>query len=121
MKIFKLKKYGTTYSIQLTVASYFYGNNLAIEMIDLTDDDPEPWNTLTVNLDGSRDINCAFIDTNNNGNEILAWIIQHGLATPTGHTARSGYIEYPEYRFNPSLLKECDPDGYADYLRTQEE
>lgn len=121
MRTFNLKKYGKTYFIQLAVASYSFGGNLAIEMIVLTKDGPEPWSTLTVNLNGSCEKNCAFIDTNNNGNEILAWITRHGLAVPTGHTARSGYCEYPEYCFKPSILEECDPDGYAEYLRNQED
>lgn len=71
---------------------------------------------LTVNLDSVRPQNCAFIDTNNNGEEILAWIIRHGLAVPTGTYARSGYCQYPEYRFRPERLLEIDPEGYSAYL-----
>ena len=121
MRTFDLRKYGKNLSIQLHIASYAYWDNLAIQMIVMTEDGPEVWNTLTVNLNGPCDKNCAFIDTNNNGNEILAWIIRHGLATPTGQTRRSGYCEYPEYCFKPSILEECDPDGYAEYLLSQED
>lgn len=121
MKIFDLKKGRTTHPIQLSISSYSRGNNLAIEIIAFTIEDPKTWGMLTVNLDGRRNINCAFIDTNNNGNEILAWIIRHGLAAPTGHTARSGFYEYPEYCFKPLRLEECDSNGYADYLQKQEE
>ena len=83
MKTFDLEKHGTTYKIQLNVTSYMEGN-LAVTMTSWENGEPEPWNVLTVNLESVRPQNCAFIDTNNNGEEILAWIIRHGLAIPTG-------------------------------------
>lgn len=90
MKTFDLEKYGTTYKIELKITSYMEGN-LAVTMTSWENGEPEPWNVLTVNLDSVRPQNCAFIDTSNNGEEILAWIIRHGLAVPTGIYARSGY------------------------------
>ena len=116
MKIFDLEKYGNTYKIQLNVTSYTEGN-LAITMTSWEDGEAEPWNVLTVNLNSIRPQNCAFIDTNNNGEDILAWIIRHGLAVPTG----SGFCSYPEYRFRPEILQEIDPDGYASYLHDWKE
>ena len=89
MKTFDLEKYGTTYKIELKIASYMEGN-LVVTMTSWKNGEPEPWNVLTVNLASVRPQNCAFIDTNNNGEEILAWIIRHGLAVPTGTYARSG-------------------------------
>lgn len=120
MKIFELNKYGTVHPIELGVASYSEGN-LAITMTTWEEGVPEPWNILTVNLSGIRDKNCAYIDTNNNGEEILAWIIRHGLAVPTGYIQRSGYCLYPEYRFRPEILQEIDQEGYLSYLKEQEE
>ncbi len=114
-KIFDLEKYGTVHKIQLNVTSYLEGN-LAITMTSWEDGTPEPWNILTVNLDSIRPQNCAFIDTNNNGTEILAWIIRHGLAVPTGTYGYSGFCKYPEYRFRSDILQEIDPDGYSSYL-----
>ena len=115
MKTFDLEKYGTTYKIERKITSYMEGN-LAVTMTSWENGEAEPWNVLTVNLDSVRPQNCAFIDTNNNGEEILAWIIRHGLAVPTGTYARSGYCQYPEYRFRPERLQEIDPDGYSAYL-----
>ncbi|MFQ8758159.1 MAG: DUF4313 domain-containing protein [Intestinimonas sp.] len=46
--------------------------------------------------------------------------MRHGLAIPTGATQRSGYCEYPEYRFRADRLRELDPEGYAEYLSLQE-
>ena len=116
MKTFPLENYGTTRPIQLQVAAYMNGN-LAIEMITWEDGCPEPWNTLTVNLTWQCEKDCAFIDTNNNGKEILIWLKKHELAAPTGRELKSGFCTYPEYRFQEALLREIDPDGYEAYLQ----
>lgn len=120
MKIFELYKYGKNIQIMLKVASYMDGN-LAIQMFGLDDGKWEPWNVLTVNLPGSREKDCAFIDTNNNGTEILSWIIRNGLAVPTGTKDYSGYCVYPEFRFRETILREIDPEGYEQYLSMLED
>lgn len=120
MKTFNLKKYGTTHKIQLNVRAYEDGGGLAITMDDWSCGYAEPWNTLTVNLDSACPRDCAYIDTNNNDEDILAWIARHGLATPTGRYGSSGYCRYPEYRFRPETLQELDPDGYSEYLHGYE-
>ena len=108
-----LEKYGKSIPVTLQVRSYLNGN-LAIQMI--TCEDGEPWNTLTVNLGGTCKKDCAFIDTNDNGDSILPWLVRNGLAVPTGVLCRSGCCVYPEVRFRDSALKEADPDGYENYL-----
>lgn len=113
---FNLERYGNNYHIQLSIATYQNGN-LAITMENWNSSKPEPWNVLTVNLGISLDKDCAFIDTNNNGNDICAWIIRHGLAVPTGRSATSGFCHYPEYRFRSSKLNEIDSKGYTRYLQ----
>jgi len=118
MKTFDLYKLGEKYTIQLEVCTYRNGN-LAISMILLKNGMPEPWNTLTVNLDGMRKRDCAFIDTNNNGNEIIKWIAKHKLAVPTGFFQQSGFCIYPEYRFLPEVLEQIDAEGYTAYLSGQ--
>lgn len=120
MKRFDLERYGKTYSIQITIATYLNGN-LAIRMENWSNGEPELWNILTVNLGGEMPKDCAFIDTNNNGKDILAWIVRHGFAVPTGRSASSGFCCYPEYRFRTSKLKEIDPDGYTRYLQILED
>ena len=54
------EKYGSPHQIQLTVTSYV-GGNLAIQMVAWEDGYPEPWASLTVNLDGKRQKDCAWI------------------------------------------------------------
>ncbi|WP_326975321.1 DUF4313 domain-containing protein [Caproicibacter sp. BJN0012] len=118
MKLYDLKKYGSVHPLQLEVCTYPEGN-LAITMTTWEDGAPEPWDTLTVNLDGVRKRECAFIDTNNNGQEILKWIADHKLGVPTGLLGFSGYCVYPEYHFFPDALKEMDPEGYTEYQSQQ--
>lgn len=120
MKTFELESYGTTHKIQLNLTAYSYGGGLAIMMTDWESGTAEPWNSLTVNLDSVCPKDCAYIDINNNGDEILIWILLNGLAEPTGHYGYSGYCRYPEYHFRPEILQELDPDGYSAYLQGYE-
>lgn len=120
MKTFNLHKYGTDHAISLDIETYPTGN-LAIQMMADTEEGPSPWNVLTVNLLGIREKDCAYIDTNNNGDEILKWIKKNRLAEPTRNIAQSGYCSYPEYRFHEKVLREIDPDGYAEYLEVQKQ
>lgn len=112
------EKYGSVHPIQLKVSAYMDGN-LAIAMHTWENGYAEPWASLTVNLDGERGKDCAFIDTNGDA-DFPVWLIRHGLAIPTGATQCSGYCEYPEYRFRADRLRELDPEGYAEYLSLQE-
>lgn len=58
---------------------------------------------ITVNLPGAeRSAGCQFIDTNNNGEEVLDWLMLYGLCTPTGRYAVSGFCKYPEVDFYQS-------------------
>lgn len=114
---FEIKKYGKVYPITLEIHSYLEGN-LAIQMVCWEGGTSEPWSSLTVNLDGLRGKDCAFIDINDNGQEILGWIIRYGLGVPTGVWKSSGYCSYPEFRFKEKVLREVDPEGYDDYINT---
>ena len=120
MKTFELKKDNVTYRMQLQVCTY-PNDNLAIQMLVCEAGRWEPWDVLTVNFDTVLEKNCAFIDTNNLGEDIVIWIIRNGLGVPTGRIAESGFCKYPEYRFRTTALEAMDPDGYATYLEKQEE
>lgn len=117
MKTFDFERNGNTYKMKLEIRTYSNGN-LALAMHVHTEDGWEPWNILTVNLHFSLNKNVAYIDTNNNGESILAWIIRNKLAVPTGKTARNGYCTYPQYKFRETALREIDPEGYEKYLAT---
>ncbi|MBD5530688.1 MAG: DUF4313 domain-containing protein [Lachnospiraceae bacterium] len=115
MKTFDFEKYGNTYKMKLDIKTYSNGN-LALAMCINTEDGWEPWNILTVNLGFPLEKNIAYIDTNNNGKTILAWITRNKLAVSTGKKVRSGFCTYPQYKFREAALREIDPDGYERYL-----
>lgn len=122
MKTYEFKKYGNTYQMRLGIETYQMSGNLAIQMYTFDEEDGwELWNTMTVNLYEVPDKNCAFIDTNNNGEMILDWIKSNKLAVPTGNIGFSGYCQYPEYCFKAKALKEMDPEGYEKYIATWKE
>lgn len=55
---------------------------------------------ITVNLPGAESsAGCQFIDTNNNGEEVLDWLMLYGLCTPTGRYAVSCFWQVPRGGF----------------------
>lgn len=76
----------------------------------------EPWCDITVNIPMTpltdRE-NCAFVDVNNDPT-ITTFLEQNGLAVPTGRSARSGWVTYPEYRFDMVKVQQnLDEDWYG--------
>lgn len=111
MKIYKLKAYGGTYKIALRKGTYNSNETLAVEMVLVNSKGKmaEPWNMLTVNINGSdiyaNDIH-AFIDTNNNGNEIVDWLVENDIAERTNISGNSGWCVYPLVKFKQQALAE---------------
>ena len=98
----KLERHGEVYDIILKKSTYVDGKSLAIAM-EYYDEEYKaymPFAILTTNIWKKPESNCAFVDTNNLGEEIIDWIVKNGLGKPTGRTAPSGYCEYPEVRFD---------------------
>lgn len=113
--LLKLPHYGKKVPLELQVRSYYSGGNLALLLVDWSDDYPEPWGDLSVNLGYAMEKDCAFVDVNDMGEEILPWIEKNGLGTPTGRTQQSGFVTYPEYRFHADRLRALDDYGYQEY------
>lgn len=114
--LLKLPWNGKTFLLDCQVRSYYNNGNLALLLQDWTNGEPEPWGDLTVNLGFYLDQDCAFVDVNHLGQEILPWLEREGLAKPTGRIQQSGFVSYPEYRFNGEKLAELDSEGYQTYL-----
>ena len=95
-----LYRHGKYWPIYLDIATYAENGSLAIQM--LTDDNGfmEPWSMLTVNLSVTLPEGYAYVDTNNNGDEILDWIIENELGELTGELGYSGFCIYPLVKFN---------------------
>ena len=96
----KLFKYGSEHPITLNLSQYSNNRNLYVGLLTHEDGFPEPWSNLTVNLGINCKGNCAFIDINNNGKEIVSWLVENNLGKLTGRTQISGYCTYPEFEFD---------------------
>lgn len=103
-----LTKYGKNHPMTFELANYAENASLYVGLITNEEGYPEPWQNLTVNLNESRRCkpNCAYIDTNNNGDEIIRWLIDNGLGDMTGRIGISGFCFYPEFEFNMEALME---------------
>ena len=105
------KKYGKNHPITFNLANYVENGNLYVGMITNEEGWPEPWSNLTVNLSVPCKPNCAFIDSNNNGVEIINWLLENNLGNLTGREMTSGWCRYLEFEFNmEELMKHVDND-----------
>lgn len=106
-----LEKYGGQHPMTFRLSSYLENDNLYVGMITHEDGYPEPWSDLTVNLSVVCNKNTAYIDTNNNGTEIIDWLESNKLGHLTGDVMRSGWCLYPEFEFDiEELLKYTSED-----------
>ena len=106
MKMLTLNAYGSNHNITLATDRYVNNNNLYVQMLCHDEAYVEPWCDLTVNLGIKLPDNCAFVDVNNNGEEICQWLEANNLAKPTGRIVQSGFVAYPEYQFNMDVVAE---------------
>lgn len=104
MKTLILNKYWKAHPMTFNIDTYIQNGNLYVGLITHEEGYPEPWSDLTVNLGVKCKENCAYIDTNNNGNEIIEWLVENKLGVPTGHMRPSGFCVYPEFEFNMDVL-----------------
>jgi len=113
-KVFKMDT-GYGYDIDVIVVPRRYANNdtLAIEILEINEEgELEPWIDATVNLHGAEG-GCqtdtrAFLDLNNGGATLLAFIGSNELAKPLPITKASGFCTYQLYEFD---LKKIYADG----------
>jgi hypothetical protein len=106
-----LNKYGSDHSMTFELGNYTENGNLYVGIISHDEGYPVPWQNLTVNLSVECAPNRAYIDTNNNGNEIIFWLVENGLGDTTGNMLRSGWCMYPEFEFNmDELMKHVTED-----------
>ncbi len=104
MKCLILNKYGKEHPITFDFDRYLQNGNLYVGLVTHEEGYPEPWSDLTVNLGVKCRENCAYIDINNNGNEIIEWLCENKLGSPTGHMIPSGFCVYPEFKFDMNEL-----------------
>lgn len=105
-------------------------NNIAIQLWSKEGEEFEPYGVLTTNLGEFLAVkNAAYIDTNNNGEQILDWLEQNNIGKLSPLTKHSGFCEYPLFVFNEQFLKDIDyndcykqyEDLFNEYYKTFEE
>lgn len=124
---FSVQNYGRTLRVVVRYNEYAVSSTLAVALYSLPDDiqdaekDPrqvtdddfsELYAVLTVNLpeSGSLDRGTQFIDTNNHP-WAYGWLIDNGLAEPTGIFGRSGFCAYPAMKFHlPEQNRDADSE-----------
>jgi hypothetical protein len=96
-----LYRFGQKWLIYVQIEKYSQNGNLAIQLFS---DSGEPFSTLTTNLSVKLPPNQAYVDTNNNGIEVIDWIAQNGFGHTTGANLRSGFCIYHLVEFDLAKL-----------------
>lgn len=109
MKTLKLETLFGTYEVAVEVNSYQMGGGIYVGLICFEDGFEEPFADITVNVPNefipltAEQFDWAPVDTNN-----CPWVekflTDNKLAEKTGRTVRSGWCEYPIYKFNREEL-----------------
>ena len=115
MRLPFIDDFGNKYNITLKISSYEEGGSLDIAMLyyDIDFKTDMPYGVLTVNLCQELEPDCAFVDTNNCGENIMRFIEDNKIGVPTGKTARSGFCTYPEVKFNLERIREIENESYS--------
>ena len=106
MKMLTMHAWGTDHQMTFEIDNYTQNGNLYVGLLSHDDGYPAPWQNLTINLGVKCKKNCAFIDTNNNGFEIIDWLVINNIGFLTGNVKRSGFCMYPEFEFDMQRLME---------------
>ena len=109
--------YYETFLVRLKVSNYSNGCLEVTLFFYFQDGSFSTWTPITVGLELPLcDKDCAYIDLYLIGQEILDWLVQNKIATPTRRICNPDGCPYQIYRFDPEVLKSLDPVGYAEYI-----
>lgn len=116
-KTYMLPYFNRDIEVQLGYGVYSNNNSLAVIMMcraadldeDLLEDEDYPYDetlfdeilgTITINLESSSTLppHEQYIDINNFP-QLSLWLMENGLASPTGINAKNGRVLYPAYKF----------------------
>lgn len=114
MKTFEIFKYSKKHPLSIKIGRYENGT-IGIQSYTHEDGYPEPWSNLTVNLSIKTEAFSAFIDIENNGEELVDDLIKNNFGELTGRYVNIGEYNFPEFKFNVNTLKEYDEDGAEEY------
>lgn len=88
--------------VRIQRAKYQNNDNLYLGLVD---DNGLPFSNVTVNLGIKLPYDMAFVDVNM-GAEIIDFIRENELGEFMGCTQRSGFVDYPLFRFNVEAISE---------------
>lgn len=110
--------FGDENNVALVLNMYRDNNNLYIglEEHDEEFDFWDPFCDVTVNVRTLPFLESA-INIEFGGQEKIDFLIQNGFGELTDKKLRSGFLEFPVFRFNAEKLKELDPAFFAKYAR----
>jgi len=110
--------YGDDNTLYPKLNFYLSDNNLYLgfDYYDPELDTIEPYCDATVNIDTLPYLE-ACIDTNNNGQKMVDFLVANGFGEPTGRMIPSGFCWFPVFRFHESKLREIDPNTFAEYAK----
>ena len=120
-KMIKVKLYDeeVVLKLHLYAVKDFMDKELPGLAILLEDNEGETMEELTVSFGefiGTK--NCAYVDTNNIPEDVIASLVEAGYMKDTGLTKRSGFCVYPLYQFDEAFLKEIGSENYEKYSDT---
>lgn len=111
-KFLKLNRFGQSLKLELVPTYYLINRTLSIQLMDKEG----YYGDLTRCLDDAPGKNCAYIDVNNMGPDIIQRLEESGFGKLTGRSCLSGYVTYPEFAFDADILKESTNENYQKYL-----
>lgn len=117
-KFFNHKAWGETVPMELNLSYYMHNRTLAVSLYEK--ESGEEYGMLTCCLDDAPGRNRAFLDVNNMGEQIVDELETAGFGKRTGRTARSGFVTYPEFKFDAEVLKAYMNSQYEQYLKWQD-
>lgn len=109
-------RWGSTVTVVPTLNTYLQNNNLyvGLEFFEKEYGCWEPFTDVTVNV-GKLPFLESAIDTNNNGDAIIHFLVQNGFGELTDKFIPSGFCVYPVFRFNEEKLREIDNETFEQY------
>ncbi len=90
-KIIELERYGQLLKLEVRPGYYPYNRTLQVGLYE----DWESYGALTCNLDKPLERNCAYIDVNNMGEDIVEVLEKSGFGKRTGRKCQSGLAFIP--------------------------
>lgn len=109
--------YGGTEKVGLSLSMYVGNGNLYMGMSYYDPDlGWDHYGDVTVNVtENSLPYLFSAIDTNNNGQNVVDFLVENGIARPTGIDLQSGFCRYPVMEFEAGMLEKISPGVFRAY------